>query len=79
MSTGAVNKVESAELGVVERSRGERDWVVLDTWERSGAFPRTVGPSGGVRCPARISANFRLDFCSNPHSPQSHRGDEVGG
>lgn len=38
--------------------------------ERSGAFPRTVGPRNGVGCPALISARSRSGFSSNPVLPK---------
>lgn len=53
----------------------ERERVV-DSGERSGAFPRTVGPRCGVGCPALISARSRSGFSSNPvlPKPQSRGG-----
>lgn len=45
--------------------------------ERSGAFPRTVGPRCGVGCPALISARSGSGFSSNPVLPKPQR--EVGG
>lgn len=45
--------------------------------ERSGAFPRTVGPRCGVGCPALISARSGSSFSSNPVLPKPQR--EVGG
>lgn len=55
-----------------ERER-EREKVV-DTGERrrerSGAFPRTVGPRNGVGCPALISARSGSGFSSNPVLPK---------
>lgn len=38
--------------------------------ERSGAFPRTVGPRSGVGCPALISARSGSGFSSNPVLPK---------
>lgn len=55
---------------------GKRERVV-DIGERSGAFPRTVGPRCGVECPTLISARFGSGFSSNPVLLKPLR--EVGG
>lgn len=65
-----------------EGKAGERERErVLDVGERrgerSGAFPRTVGPRCGVGCPALISARSVSGFSSNPVLPKPQR--EVGG
>lgn len=46
--------------------------------ERSGVFPRTVGPRRGVGCPSLISARSGSGFSSNPVlRKQSERGGWV--
>lgn len=50
--------------------------------ERSGAFPRTVGPRGGVGCPALISAcsgsGFSFQSLPKPKSVKAKRGRQRG-
>lgn len=41
--------------------------------ERSGAFPRTVGPRSGVGCPALISPRSRSGFSSSPVLPKQSK------
>lgn len=41
--------------------------------ERSGAFPRTVGPRSGVGCPALISTRTGSGFPSNPVLPKQSK------
>lgn len=72
---------EEERQGEGQGKLGKERGRVVDTGkrrrERSGAFPRTVGPRCGVGCPALISARSGSGFSSNPVLPKPQR--EVGG
>lgn len=55
----------------------EREGERQGELERSGAFPRTVGPRSGVGCPALISTRSQIKFPFQSCLQKTDRG--VGG
>lgn len=66
---------EDGEFGPGDgREKREKLWKERESWtggeEKSGAFPRTVGPRSGVGCPTLISACSGSGFSFQFSLPQ---------
>lgn len=63
------------------KERGREGWTLkrerrreTGELERSGAFPRTVGPRSGVGCPALISTRSQIKFLFQSCLQKTDRG-----